>query len=238
MTDLKIALITGANRGLGLETCRQLAAAGLTVILTARNEADGRTQAEALAGDVRFHPLDVADPASVQTLAEFVKREFGRLDVLVNNAGIFPDPFPGRDPGSNSIFDTDIEVVRQGLETNTLGLLRMCQTFIPLMQGRGRVVNISSGMGQLSDMNGCCPGYRLSKTAVNAITRIFADELRAAGSGVKINAICPGWVRTDMGGANADRSLSEGAAGIVTMALLDDDGPSGGFFRDGEPIPW
>lgn len=239
MTDLKIALITGANRGLGLETCRQLAAAGLTVILTARNEADGRTQAEALAGDVRFHPLDVADPASVQTLAEFVKREFGRLDVLVNNAGIFPDPFPGRDPGSNSIFDTDIEVVRQGLETNTLGLLRMCQTFIPLMQGRGRVVNISSGMGQLSDMNGCCPGYRLSKTAVNAITRIFADELRAAGSGVKINAICPGWVRTDMGGGSAALSTDQSAKGLIARFAALSMQTTGCFETwDGKPYPF
>ncbi len=240
MQELKVALVTGANRGLGLETCRQLAAKGLTVILACRNPEQGEAAASQLreaGGDVRFHALDVTDDASIAGLAEYVDKEFGRLDILVNNAGIFPDPFPGRDPGSNSIFDTSLDTIRTAMETNTFGPLRMCQTFIPMMKGRGRVVTVSSGMGQLSDMNGCCPGYRLSKTAVNAMTRIFADELGAA-SGIKINACCPGWVRTDMGGANADRSLEEGARGIVMLALLPDDGPSGGFFRDGQPIPW
>jgi NAD(P)-dependent dehydrogenase (short-subunit alcohol dehydrogenase family) len=112
----------------------------------------------------------------------------------------------------------------------------LCQVMIPLMQGRGRVVNVSSGMGQLSDMNGCCPGYRLSKTALNALTRILNDEL--TGSGVKVNSVCPGWVRTDMGGAGAHLSIEEGARGIVWAATLPDDGPSGGFFRHGERIPW
>jgi NAD(P)-dependent dehydrogenase (short-subunit alcohol dehydrogenase family) len=240
MSEAKIALVTGANRGLGLETCRQLAGQGVRVILTCRDEAKGEAAAQGLreaGGDVRFHLLNVTDEASIAALADYVVKEFGRVDILVNNAGIFPDPFPGRDPGSNSIFDTPLETIRTAMETNTLAPLRMCQTFIPLMKGSGRVVNVSSGMGQLSEMNGCCPGYRLSKTSVNAMTRIFAEELGAA-SGVKINACCPGWVRTDMGGANADRSLAEGVKGIVMLALLADDGPSGGFFRDGKPIPW
>jgi NAD(P)-dependent dehydrogenase (short-subunit alcohol dehydrogenase family) len=112
----------------------------------------------------------------------------------------------------------------------------VCQALIPLMEGKGRVVNVSSGMGQLSEMNGCCPGYRLSKTALNAVTRILADEL--LGTGVKVNAVCPGWVRTDMGGSDATLSVEEGARGIVWAATLPDDGPSGGFFRHGEPIAW
>ena len=159
---------------------------------------------------------------------------FGRLDVLINNAGIFPDPTPGK--GQDSVFDARLETVRRGLETNTVAPLRLCQILIPLMQGKGRVVNVSSGMGQLSEMNGCCPGYRLSKTALNAVTRIFAEEMRQTG--VKVNSVCPGWVRTDMGGPGANLSVEEGTAGILWAATLPEDGPSGGFFRNCEPIPW
>lgn len=237
MPNRPLAVVTGAYRGLGLETCRQLAQQGYRVILTARREPEGRRAAEDLAGQglaVLFQPLDIRDPESVGALVAFVREGFGRLDVLVNNAGIFPDPEPGS-PGS-SIFEADLERVRLGFESNTLGALRLCQALIPLMDGRGRVVNVSSGMGQLSDMNGCCPGYRLSKTALNAVTRIFADEL--AGTGVKVNSVCPGWVRTDMGGMEAPLGVDEGARGIVWAATLPEDGPSGGFFRHGEPIPW
>ncbi len=122
------------------------------------------------------------------------------------------------------------------METNAYGALRLCQALIPLMQGRGRVVNVSSGMGQLSEMNGCCPGYRFSKAALNALTRILADELKTTR--IKVNSVCPGWVRTDMGGPDAERSVEEGADTIVWLATLPDDGPSGGFFRDRRPIPW
>jgi len=232
-----IAVVTGAYRGLGLETCRQLGELGYRVVLTARREPDGRAAAEGLAGrglDVGFHALDVTDAASVRKLADDLRAEFGRIDCLVNNAGIFPDPAPGSEAAS--IFRADLDTIRRGLETNTLGALQMCQALIPLMQGRGRVVNVSSGMGQLSEMNGCCPAYRLSKTALNAITRILADELR--GTGIKVNSVCPGWVRTDMGGLEATLSVEEGARGIVWAATLPDDGASGGFFRHGEPIPW
>jgi NAD(P)-dependent dehydrogenase (short-subunit alcohol dehydrogenase family) len=237
MPNKSVAVVTGSYRGLGLETCRQLAARGYSVILTARREKEGRAAAEALRReglDVGFHLLDVKDEESIEELAGFIRDTFGRLDVLVNNAGIFPDPTPGS--GRDSVFDARLETVRRGLETNTLAPLRLCQALIPLMQGRGRVVNVSSGMGQLGEMNGCCPGYRLSKTALNAVTRIFADELR--DTGVKINSVCPGWVRTDMGGPDATLSIEDGAAGIVWAATLPDDGPSGGFFRDGQPIPW
>lgn len=235
-TDL-VAVVTGAYRGLGLETCRQLAARGYRVVLTARREAEGHSAAGKLAAeglDVRFFPLHVTEEPSVLALRDHLNKEFGRLDVLVNNAGIFPDPAPGT-PGS-SIFDADLTDLRAAFETNTLAALRLCQSLIPLMQGRGCVVNVSSGMGQLSDMNGFSPAYRLSKTAMNAVTRIFADELK--DTTIKINSVCPGWVRTAMGGANATRSIEEGAAGIVWAATLTEDGPSGGFFRDAQPIPW
>ncbi len=237
MPHPKVALVTGAYRGLGFETCRQLASRGYSVILTARDTAQGTQAAELLrdqAGEVRFHSLDVTDEASIRALSDYVRSNFPRLDALVNNAGIYPDPEPGS--AAASVFDADLDRVRRGMETNALGVLRLCQVLIPLMQGRGRVVNVSSGMGQLSEMNGCCPGYRLSKTALNALTRIFADELQQTG--VKVNSVCPGWVRTAMGGPQAPRSVAEGAAGIVWAATLPGDGPTGGFFRDGAPIPW
>jgi NAD(P)-dependent dehydrogenase (short-subunit alcohol dehydrogenase family) len=232
-----IAVVTGAYRGLGLETCRQLAELGYRVLLTARREAEGRGAAEKLAAggaDVRFAALDVTDAVAVKAFADELKSGYERIDVLVNNAGIFPDPPPGEPEAS--ILEADLDTIRRALETNTLAALHLCQRLIPLMQGRGRIVNVSSGMGQLSDMNGYCPGYRLSKTALNAATRILADEL--AQTDIKINAVCPGWVRTEMGGANATRSVQDGARGIIWAATLPDDGPSGGFFRDGEPIPW
>lgn len=231
----KIALVTGANRGLGFQASKVLAQLQYQVILTSR-DADKGTKAASKLRDtgLNVHPLDVTDPDSIQTLAAFVESEFSGLDVLINNAGIFPDS--GKGQRDNSIFTASLDTVRAGLETNTLGALAMAQTFIPLMKGEGRVVNISSGMGQLSDMNGCCPGYRLSKTAINAVTRIFADELQ--GTHVKINSVCPGWVRTDMGGANADRPVEEGVDTIIWLATLPEDGPSGGFFRDKELIPW
>lgn len=237
MSDQPVAIVTGAYRGLGLETCRQLAERGYRVLLTARREPEGRAAAEKLAAggaDVRFATLDVTDADAVKAFADDLKAKYGRIDVLVNNAGIFPDPPPGEPEAS--ILEADLGTIRRALETNTLAALQLCQRLIPLMEGRGRVVNVSSGMGQLSDMNGYCPGYRLSKTALNAVTRILADEL--AQTDVKINSVCPGWVQTEMGGPNATRSVEEGASGIVWAATLEDDGPSGGFFRDGEAIPW
>jgi NAD(P)-dependent dehydrogenase (short-subunit alcohol dehydrogenase family) len=238
-TTPKIALVSGANRGLGLETCRQLAQQGLEVILSARDNEKGQAAVKNLRDtglNVRFHALDVSSETSISLLYDFIMREYGRLDVLVNNAGVFLDP---RDNAhDSSIFNANIDTVRHSMETNLYGPLRLCQAFIPQMrtQNYGRVVNVSSGMGQLSDMNGCCPGYRTSKTALNALTRIFADELRATE--VLINSVCPGWVRTDMGGTGATRDVDAGADTIVWLATLPSGGPSGGFFRDRTVIAW
>ncbi|TVQ90775.1 MAG: SDR family NAD(P)-dependent oxidoreductase [Chromatiaceae bacterium] len=237
MSTAPLAIVTGAYRGLGLTTCRVLAERGYEVMLTARRAAAGQAAAADLAARglaVRFVPLEVTDAAAVRALADQIAASQGRVDVLVNNAGIFPDP-PPSNPAA-SILAADLDGIRRAFETNTLAALHLCQCLIPLMQGRGRVVNVSSGMGQLTDMNGCCPGYRLSKTALNAVTRILADELR--DTGIKINSVCPGWVRTDMGGPDAPLTLEQGVQGIVWAATLPDDGPSGGFFRDGKPIPW
>ncbi|MCP5410175.1 MAG: SDR family oxidoreductase [Chromatiaceae bacterium] len=237
MPENPVAIVTGAYRGLGYETCRQLAQRGYRVILTARRVAEGIDAASALQAEgleVEFHPLDVTSEASIQQLAEYLRVKESGLEVLVNNAGIFPDPAP--DSGQSAAANADMEAIREGFETNTLGPLRLCQLLMPLMKNHGRVVNVSSGMGQLSEMNGCCPGYRLSKTALNAVTRILADEWRT--SNVKINSVCPGWVKTEMGGKEAPLTCVEGAAGIVWAAMLPDDGPSGGFFRHGERIDW
>ena len=233
--DNKVAVVTGGNRGLGLETCRQLARVGAEVVLASRDPQKGETAAAALHGEgleVTPHALDVTDPASIERLARFIERQFGRLDILVNNAGVFEDS--GAEGAS--ALRSDPAIVRRTFETNTLGPLMVSQALIPLMQGNGRVVNVSSGMGQLAEMNGGYPGYRLSKAALNALTRILADELK--GTGIKVNSVCPGWVKTDMGGPDAPRTPEQGVETIVWLATLSDDGPTGGFFRDKQPIPW
>jgi NAD(P)-dependent dehydrogenase (short-subunit alcohol dehydrogenase family) len=237
MNDIsKIALVTGANRGLGLETCRQLAKLGITVILTSRDSLKGERAKDLLYRQdgikVVSHPLDVNNENSVIQIKKFINKQYGHLDILINNAGIFPDNH------NKSALDSSVEILRLAMETNLYGPFRLCQAFIPMMleNNYGRVVNLSSGMGQLSDMNGCCPGYRMSKTALNALTRSLADELR--GTNVLINTMCPGWVRTDMGGPNATRDVKEGTDTIIWLATLPEDGPSGGFFRDRQPIPW
>ena len=234
----KIAVVTGGNRGMGFETCRQLARRGARVILTSRDPAKGEAAAGRLQGeglDVRHHQLDVADDDGIARLAEFIRSEFGRLDILINNAGIARGRDEPRERAMRT-FEATPAGLREVLATNLIGPFLLCQTLIPLMQGRGRVVNVSSGMGQLCEMGGGLPAYRISKAGLNALTRIFASELD--GSGIKVNAACPGWVRTDMGGAGAARSVEEGVATTVWLATLPDDGPSGGLFRDRKPIPW
>jgi NAD(P)-dependent dehydrogenase (short-subunit alcohol dehydrogenase family) len=186
--------------------------------------------------DIVFHQLDVTDPVGASRLAGFVQMQLGRVDVLVNNAGVIKDPSRADLRASDSASDTPLEAVQNVLAVNFYGPLMLSQALIPLMQGRGRVVNVSSGLGQLAEMGGGHLGYRVSKTALNALTRILAEELK--DTQIKVNSVCPGWVRTDMGGASAARSVEQGVETIVWLATLPDDGPSGGFFRDKQQIPW
>jgi NAD(P)-dependent dehydrogenase (short-subunit alcohol dehydrogenase family) len=231
MENGRVALVSGGNRGIGLEICRQLAEGGLTVVMGSRDEENGRRAAEGLSGSVIVSQLDVSDGESVDRLASFVEGEFGRLDVLVNNAAI------SNDEGQRGV-DADLRRVREALEANLLGAWRLCEIAVPLMQrnGYGRIVNISTGLAALENMGGGSPGYRVSKTALNALTRILASELR--GSGVLVNSVEPGWVQTDMGGSRAPRPVEEGAEGVVWAATLPNNGPTGGFFRDRRQIPW
>jgi NAD(P)-dependent dehydrogenase (short-subunit alcohol dehydrogenase family) len=230
----RVALVTGANRGIGLEIARQLAAQGLDVIIGARDERKGDEAARRLTEEglaVRARVVDVADDESVGHLRSAVLDELGRLDVLVNNAGIVIDS------GASAI-DVDLDRVRKTLETNTFGAWRMCRAFVASMRdnGYGRVVNVSSGMGGLTEMGGGTPGYRISKAGLNVITRTIAAGV--ADENVLVNSACPGWVKTDMGGSRAPRSIPEGADTPVWLATLPDDGPRGGFFRDRKPIAW
>jgi NAD(P)-dependent dehydrogenase (short-subunit alcohol dehydrogenase family) len=234
--DKRIAVVTGANRGIGFEIARQLAKQpGIRVIVAARDEAKGRLAAKMLRDeglDADSHPLDVTSEASVKTLAGWLAGTCKRCDILVNNAGVMLDPRGSR------VLDSRVETWRDAIETNLIGPLRLIQSLVPLMKqnGYGRIVNVSSGQGQLLDMGSGTPAYRVSKTALNALTRTLAAELK--GSGVLVNAMCPGWVKTDMGGSSAPRTVEQGADTALWLATLPDDGPSGGFFRDRKPIPW
>lgn len=231
MAEKQIALVTGANRGIGLEVCRQLAQRGYTVILGARDQAKGEAAAQSLKGlDVRACQLDVTDTASIEAARDQLARDVGRLDVLVNNAAILYDTW-------QHALNADLNVVREALETNTFGAWQMCQAFVPLLRrsSHPRIVNVSSEAGSLASMGAGTPAYNISKVALNALTRMLAADLRA--DRILVNAVCPGWVATDMGGAGG-RPVAEGAASVLWAVLLPDNGPTGGFFRDGKPLAW
>lgn len=245
MLTQKLAIVTGAARGLGYAVAQQLAAAGCKVLLVGRDAAAIEAAAQRLresgvasGADAVAHVADIADAGNVAALAARLRREFGRADILVNNAGVFLEPRDFSNPQGASVFEVDPELVAATWNTNALAPLRLIQAIVPLMRenGWGRIVNVSSSMGQLAEMGGFWPGYRMSKTALNALTRLSASELK--GSNVKINSVCPGWCSTEMGGPEATRTPEQGAASIAWAALLPDDGPSGGFFRDGQPIGW
>lgn len=232
LSDRPVAVVTGANRGIGREVCRQLAADGFTVLLGSRDATKGTAAARELstAGDVRAMQLDVVDDASVARAARRVVGELGRCDALVNNAAIDYDT-------DQRASDADLARVRRAIETNLLGAWRVTLALLPLLRvaPHPRIVNVSSGGGSLSDMGAGTPGYHVSKAALNALTRTLAAELRSER--VLVNAICPGWVATEMGGPGG-RPVADGAASVVWGVRLPDDGPSGGFFRDGRPVAW
>jgi NAD(P)-dependent dehydrogenase (short-subunit alcohol dehydrogenase family) len=230
-TQQRIAIVTGANHGIGLQVCEDLARIDHRVVLTGRDPAKAQAAALAIKGAVTPHVLDVTSADSITALRNFVAGEFGRCDVLVNNAAIYID-------GSASVLDVGMDVVRDTVETDVYGPLMLCQAFLPMMlaQGYGRVVNVSSQAGQFKSMDAGTPAYSMSKAALNALTVMFARAVRHKN--VLINAVCPGWVRTDMGGPGADRSVEEGADSIVWLATLPDGGSTGGFFHDRKRIDW
>lgn len=235
MTVHRIAVVTGANRGIGFEICRELAKRGVRVVLTARDEKAGldatqRLQSQGL--NVIFHRLDVTSEAQAHRLADYMETMHARCDILVNNAGVVLDKY------RMSVLDTPVQLFRDTMETNFYGPLRLCQALVPLMVRHryGRIVNLSSGMGQLEDMDDGNAAYRASKTALNALTRMVATATR--GKGILVNSMCPGWVRTDMGGPDATRSVQKGAETAIWLATLPADGPTGEFFRDKSAIAW
>jgi NAD(P)-dependent dehydrogenase (short-subunit alcohol dehydrogenase family) len=241
-TNRRVALVTGANRGIGFEIARQLALKKLTVLMGVRSDERGREARNRLADqglDVHFIRIDVTDPTTIEAAVGRIKDEFGRLDVLVNNAGILIDSDTPLMKLSSGLFQNT-------LETNALGPLLLSQACVPIMTANhyGRIVNMSSTLGSLTDLASPdspyaqvqSPAYRLSKTLLNGLTVLLAKELQ--GTNILVNSACPGWVHTDMGGNQAPVSPEQGAATPVWLATLPDNGPTGGFFREQQPIPW
>lgn len=232
-SDQKIALVTGSNRGIGLATVKRFLQAGMTVILTSRKEQEGAVAVDKLSDfkDVHYHPLDITSAESVAAIKDYVSSEFQRLDVLINNAGINYDTH-------QNVENADLNFVTSTIDTNLMGAWRMCQAFVPLMKRNdyGRIVNVSSGAGELGSISGGTPAYSISKAALNALTIGFGNHLK--NTGILVNAVGPGWVRTDMGGMTATRSPEKGAETIVWAAQFPKDGPTAKFFRDKQEVQW
>jgi NAD(P)-dependent dehydrogenase (short-subunit alcohol dehydrogenase family) len=233
-----IALVTGANKGIGFEVARDLARKGFHVFLGARNEKAGQAAVQKLNkegekedyGEIAFIKIDVSKPESIRRAAEEFSRSTDRLDVLVNNAGVLLDD-------DKDVLTITPEIFETTLRTNTLGALLVSQAFVPFLKKSNapRIVNVSSGGGQLADgADGWAPAYCISKTAMNGVT----SQLAAALPKFAVNSVCPGWVRTDMGGANATRSVAEGASGIVWLAADAPQKETSKFWRDRKEIPW
>jgi NAD(P)-dependent dehydrogenase (short-subunit alcohol dehydrogenase family) len=229
----KIALVTGTNRGIGLEISKQLAAKGITVIMTARNMQAGRPLVNEFRQqwkNVWFHQLNVTDEKSIQDIYEYLNNRWGKLDILINNAGVFLDE-------RKSALDLDIDSMRTTMETNLYGPLKLVQVMLPLLKNSegARIINISSTMGQFSTMGGLSGAYRISKTALNALTVILYAELSSYG--IIVNSVHPGWVKTDMGGPNAIKSIEEGADTAVWISTADEV-PNGKFLCERKIIEW
>ena len=244
MSEKQIALITGANKGIGFETARQLGAHGFTVLVGARDESKGREAVAKLDGEgfnAEFVRLDVTDAETIKLAGQTVAEKFGRLDVLINNAGIYVDV-------ENSVRDTSDDVLRNTFETNFFGAWKTVQIFLPLLEKSDapRIVNVSSRMGSLAEIGDPKsfydrfrpPAYAASKTALNALTALLAREMRDNPK-IKINSICPGYVNNGSPGTeDAPRTVEQGAKIIVAMATLGADGVSGGFVDDNGNIAW
>lgn len=234
MSERRIALVTGGNRGIGLEACRQLAQLGMRVILGSRDAAKGVGAARELsqAGvQVEARQLDVASVQSIRECMGWIRNDVGRLDILVNNAGIMLE-----DADDDPL--EELEIIRETMQTNVYGALLLSRLAVPIMKSRryGRIVNLSSSMGALSEMGAGYIAYRLSKTGINVITRVMAAETE--GMGILVNSLDPGWVQTAMGGPRSPRTVQQGADTITWLATLPDSGPTGLFFRDRKPIAW
>ncbi|MEU8074913.1 SDR family NAD(P)-dependent oxidoreductase [Catellatospora citrea] len=231
----RIVVVTGANRGIGRELVRQLYARGDTAVLGSRDLAKGRDAADEItatagSGQVVALRMDVTDPSALRAAAAELGERFGRVDVLINNAAILYDTW--QKPAT-----ADLDVVRSALETNLFGAWQTTQALLPLLRSARspRVVNVSSESGSLTSMGDATPAYSISKAALNALTRQLAAEL--ATDGILVNSVCPGWIATDMGGPGGGPA-ADGAASVLWAADLPDDGPTGGFFRHGKPLPW
>jgi NAD(P)-dependent dehydrogenase (short-subunit alcohol dehydrogenase family) len=234
MAEQRIALVTGGNRGIGLELCRQLGQQRVRVIMGSRDLAKGiAAAAELKANGISVEPrqLDVANAQSIRECMNWMRREVGRLDILINNAGIMVD-----DDDADPL--EEVEIVRDTMQTNVYGPLLLSRLAIPIMKTRryGRIVNLSSGMGSLSEMGAGYIAYRLSKAGLNVVTRVLAAETE--GMGILVNSVDPGWARTAMGGKGATRSVEKSAETPIWLATLPDNGPTGGFFRDRRAIAW
>jgi NAD(P)-dependent dehydrogenase (short-subunit alcohol dehydrogenase family) len=241
--ERRIALVTGANKGIGLETVRQLARQGVQTVLASRDVGRGETAIRSLLAEglpVEFLQLDVTDSASIARAASEIEKRHGRLDILVNNAGIFAEKLD-RLPSEQTL-----DAWRKTFDANVFGLVEVTQAFLPLLRKSksARIVNVSSRLGSITDQadpkspyyDFKVPAYNVSKSAVNAWTVQLAHELR--NSHIKVNTIHPGHVKTDMGGANAAMEVVDGARTSVALALIPDDGPNGGYFHLGERLPW
>jgi NAD(P)-dependent dehydrogenase (short-subunit alcohol dehydrogenase family) len=235
----KVALVTGANRGLGHALTVALANDDYKVFMVGRNkiEIDNASAKLQEAGlNVEGFEADVSKARHITALSSYVQSQYDHLDLLINNAGVIIEP--GGLESKVTCFTINPDLVEEAYSINTVGALRLVQVFHDLLlkARQPRIVNVSSGMGSLNEMQGGWPAYRMSKAALNALTGILAAEFE--GTRVKVNSVCPGWVKTDMGGPNAERTIEEGIAGILWAAKLPPDGPTGGFFRDGKPIAW